>query len=187
MKQRKSNLIEMCLLVALLALGLSACGGSEDKPVAGYPDADDNLLVEDEAAPGEVVTAEPGPTEEISKGDEEGLEAVRGGLEWRREGGIAGFCDVVTVLAGTATVSNCATDPPEVVGEVTLTNEQSQLMLTWLEEVAPFEHEQSDGAVADSMTILLTFEGQGDNEATDDVIAEMEKLAMDVLAAVNNQ
>ncbi|MCA9865983.1 MAG: hypothetical protein KIS95_10690 [Anaerolineae bacterium] len=187
MMQRKSRVMVIWLLVGLFALGLSACGGSEDKPVAGYPDAEDNILVEDEAAPGEVVTTEPGPTEEIIKGDEEGLEAVRGGLEWRREGGIAGFCDVVTVLAGTATVSNCATDPPQVVGEITLTNEQSQLMLTWLEEVASFEHEQSDGAVADSMSIVLTFEGQGDNEATADVMAEMEKLAMDVLATVNNQ
>ena len=90
---------------------------------------------------------------------EGGAEATGGGITWRREGGIAGFCDVVTVLAGTATVSNCATDPPKVVSEVTLTNEQSQLMLTWLEEVASFEHEQSDDAVADSMSILLTFEG----------------------------
>ena len=171
MNQWKLRLIQIGLLVGLLAFGLAACGGSEDKPVAGYPDADDNGLVEEEAAPGEVVTAEPGPTEEIIKGDQGGLEAVNGGLEWRREGGIAGFCDVVTVLAGTATVSNCAADPPEVVGEITLTNEQSQLMLTWLEEVASFEHEQSDDAVADSMSILLTFEGQGDNQATDDIIA----------------
>ena len=187
MKQQKLRLIESWLLMGLLALILSACGGSEEKPVAGYPDADDNGLVDGEAAPGEVVTVEAGPTEEIIKGDQEGLEAVNGGFEWRREGGIAGFCDVVTVLAGTATVSNCATDPPKVVSEVTLTNEQSQLMLTWLEEVASFEHEQSDDAVADSMSILLTFEGQGDNQATDDIIAEMEKLAMDVLAAANTR
>ncbi|MBP6786128.1 MAG: hypothetical protein KA170_00965 [Candidatus Promineofilum sp.] len=186
MKHRKWKLIEIWLLAGLLALGLSACGGSEDKPVAGYPDPDDNGPVEGETPPGAVVV-DAGPTEEIPKGDQGGLETVRGGLEWRREGGIAGFCDVVTVLAGTATVSNCATDPPKVVNEVTLTNEQSQLMLTWLEEVASFEHEQSDDAVADSMSIVLTFEGQGDNKATDDIIAEMEKLAMDVLAAANTR
>lgn len=183
MKTTTIRMILVWLLVGAFAAGLAACGGSEDKPVAGYPDPEG-----EEAAPGEVVTVESAPpTEEPAKGDEEGLETVGGGFEWRREGGIAGFCDIVTVYAGTATVATCRADPPEIVADLTLTNDQSQQVLTWLEELASFEHEQSDGPVADSMSIILTFEGQGDNRVTDDIIAEMEAMALELLQTAPTQ
>lgn len=184
MNANKVRRTMLWLLVGVFALGLAACGGSEDKPVAGYPDPEG-----EEAAPGEVVTVEANPpTEEPAKGDEEGLETVGGGFEWRREGGIAGFCDVVTVYAGTATVATCRTDPPEILADVTLTNDQSQQVLTWLEELAPFEHEQSNGpGVADSMAVVITFEGQGDNEPTDEVLAAMEALALELLQTAPTQ
>ena len=184
MSMKKFRYTRWWLLLVLFSIGLAACGGSEDKPVAGYPDPGEA----EEAEPGQVVTVEANPpTEEPAKGDEEGLEALGGGIEWRRVGGIAGFCDVVTVYAGTATVATCRTDPPEILADLTLTNEQSQQVLTWLEELASFEHEQSDGAVADSMAIILTFEGQGDNEATADVIVAMEALAAEVLRAASTR
>ena len=109
---------------------------------------------------------------------------MHGGYEWRRVGGIAGFCDVVTVNAGTASVSTCRSDPPEILADLTLTNDQSKEVLTWLEELAPFEHEESDGATADGMTVTLVFVGQGDNEATREIIAAMESMAMDLLRSV---
>ena len=169
--------LTMGLTAALLALVLVACGGLESGTETEYPSPG-----EEETDPGAVVTADPNePTEEPAKGDEEGLELVHGGFEWRRVGGMAGFCDVVTDNAGTASIATCRSDPPEVLADLTLTNDQSKEVLTWLEELAPFEHEQSDGATADGMTVTLVFVGQGDNEATEDVIAAMESMAMELL------
>ena len=161
----------LLIILTLLSALLAGCGG-----LAAVPDS--------RPAPEEGVTPAP---EEPAKGDEEGLEALGGGLEWRRVGGIAGFCDVVTVNAGTASVATCRSDPPEVLADLTLAASQSQQVLTWLEELAPFEHEQSDGATADGMTVTLVFVGQGDNEATEDVIAAMEAMAMELLGSVPNR
>ncbi len=168
------------LTAALLALGLVACGGLESGTETEYP-----APGEEETGPGVVVTADPNePTEEPAKGDEEGLETLGGGFEWRRVGGIAGFCDVVIVDAAGATVATCRSDPPEIRAEPALTAAQSQQVQTWLAELAPFEHEQSDGATADGMTTTLTFAGQGDGKPTDEDIAAMEALAMELLGSV---
>lgn len=128
------------------------------------------------------------PNEGHAEGSkDESLEGLGGGYEWRREGGIAGFCDVVTVLAGTATVASCAADPPEIVGEVTLTDEQSRQMMTWLEELRTFDDTRRDPATTDAMTVTIIFAGQGDNEPTDEIIAELDALATDILRAVAEQ
>ena len=113
---------------------------------------------------------------------EGGAEATGGGITWRREGGIAGFCDVVEVLAGTATISSCASEPPAILSEVTLSADQSQQVLTWLEELKTFDHEQADDAVADAMTVTIVFNGEGDNEPTDEDLAAIEQLAQELLA-----
>lgn len=175
---RQMRRVGWWLVAGVVAAALAACGG------AGGESADNGA---EGAEPGQVVTVEGGPTEEPDKGDEAELEALGGGYVYRREGGIAGFCDVITVLAGTASVATCATEPPEVVGEVTLTNDQSQTVNFWLERLAPFDHEQTDDAAADGMSIRLTFEGQGDEEATGEDRAEMEALALEVLRAVGGQ
>lgn len=164
--------IGMWLAVVIMATA-AACGG-----IGNGPEAID---------PGQVVTVESGPTEEPAKGDEAALVASGGGYVYRRVGGIAGFCDVVTVLADTASVATCATEPPTVVGEVMLTGDQSEAVGRWLEQLAPFMHVQTDGAVADSMSIRLTFEGQGEGEATAEDMAEMETLALEVLRAAGEQ
>ncbi len=121
---------------------------------------------------------------EVAGVTNEMLDARGGGFEWRRVGGIAGFCDVVTVFAGTAIVASCASEPPEILAEVSLSAAQSRLMMAWLEELQTFSHEDSDGAVADGMTTSLIFEGEGDNRPTDEIIADIEELANEVLASV---
>lgn len=207
----KRILLWIAIVIGLLSL--VACGSSE-KPISGDPASGGEVAVGGDESGGlagsETVQEEQGvgdagqgpqleggtsesqppedkPTEEGTKGDSGELESLGGGYIYRREGGIAGFCDVVTILAGTATVASCATEPPEIIGEVTLTNDQSQTVNHWLEDLASFEYEQKDDAVADAMTILLTFEGQGPNEATADEMAEMEALALEVLQAVQSQ
>lgn len=160
----------LLIILTLLSALLAGCGG-----LAAVPDS--------RPAPEEGVTPAP---EEPAKGDEEGLEALGGGLEWRRVGGIAGFCDLVIVDALGATVSTCRTEPPEIRANLTLTAAQAKQMQAWLDALAPFEHEQSDGAVADGMTITLTFAGQGAAQPTADDIAAMEALVMELLRAGAN-
>ncbi|CUS05772.1 exported protein of unknown function [Candidatus Promineifilum breve] len=186
-------------VVGLLVIGLAACGGAGgDEPgatdgttAAGTAAENDNETLEEAAQ--ETTGEDPDQGEEATEGDEttegeaegskdETLEELGGGFVYRREGGIAGFCDVVTVLAGTATIGSCATEPPSILGEVTLTADQSQQVLTWLEELRTFEHENADAATADAMSISIVFNGEGDNEPTDEVIAAIEKLAQELLA-----
>ncbi len=186
-------------VVGLLVIGLAACGGTGgDEPgaddattAAGVVGEDDNETLEEAAQ--ETTGEDPDQSEEATEGDEtteggaegskdETLEEVGGGYIYRREGGIAGFCDVVTVLAGTATIGSCATEPPSILSEVTLTADQSQQVLTWLEELRTFEHQNADAATADAMSISIVFNGEGDNEPTDEDIAAIEALSLELLA-----
>ena len=127
--------------------------------------------------------------DEGDKGDvisEEGAEATGGGITWRREGGIAGFCDVVTVsLPGEATVASCASDPPEVREEVQLTAEQTSRLQALIDRLASFNREQGDPATADAMTITIVFLGQGEARPSEEDVAAIEDLANEVLQAAN--
>ena len=120
------------------------------------------------------------------KGEE--LESVRGGFTWRREGGIAGFCDVVTVTVGdVATVATCRSDPPDALGSVELTAAQAGQLDALVGRLAAFRHEQSDPATADAMTITIQFTGGGDAQPGDADIAAIEALAQEILRAVGEQ
>ena len=123
--------------------------------------------------------------EEGDKGDvlgEEGAEATGGGITWRREGGIAGFCDEVTVsLPGPATVASCASEPPEVRDEVELTAEQTSRLQALIDRLASFDREQSDAATADAMTITIVFLGRGAARPSTADLTAIEELANEVL------
>jgi hypothetical protein len=125
--------------------------------------------------------------DEGDKGDvlgEEGGEATGGGITWRREGGIAGFCDVVTIsIPGPATVASCASEPPEVRDEVELTAEQTSRLQALIDRLASFDREQSDPATADAMTITLVFLGRGAARPSDADVTALEELAAEVLQA----
>jgi hypothetical protein len=80
-------------------------------------------------------------------------------LIWQRVGGIAGFCDEVTVFAnGDYTVKDCKTSS-------TQTGQISAAQLTQLtrlvNKVQSFENETGDSAVADAMSVKITFKGVG--------------------------
>ena len=184
-------------VVGLLLIGLVACGGAGDADTNGETTASGNLNEDNnetlEEAAQNTANDDPDQSEEATEGDEtteggaegskdETLEELGGGFVYRREGGIAGFCDVVEVLAGTATISSCASEPPAILSEVTLSADQSQQVLTWLEELKTFDHEQADDAVADAMTVTIVFNGEGDNEPTDEDLAAIEQLAQELLA-----
>lgn len=127
------------------------------------------------------------PTPDGAKG-EDGLETTAAGFTWRREGGVAGFCDVVTVVVGkVATVATCLADPPDVLGSVELTVAQASQLDELVGRLAPFRHEQSDPATADAMTITILFTGSGDAQPADEDIAAIEALAVEILLAFGEQ
>ncbi|MBK7215683.1 MAG: hypothetical protein IPH95_01055 [Candidatus Promineofilum sp.] len=117
---------------------------------------------------------------------EGGAEATGGGITWRREGGIAGFCDVVTItLPDEATVSSCASDPPQVREELELTAEQATRLQALIDSLASFDRETSDPGTADAMTITIVFLGRGQAQPSADDVAAIEALAAEVLQTAN--
>lgn len=85
---------------------------------------------------------------------------------WRREGGIAGFCDELAVSrAGTAEVVNCISET--VVGDVTLTDDEAAQVAALVIRLDAFEEEQRDPATADAMVVTISFNGDGAAEPTD--------------------
>ncbi|HUF40006.1 MAG TPA: hypothetical protein VMN57_15895 [Anaerolineales bacterium] len=85
-------------------------------------------------------------------------------LTWSRVGGIAGFCDLLTITAdGAATATTCQAaflPAPKLLAPA----DWAQLQ-AWLEAIGPYSDTMTDGAVADSMTTTLDFYGRGPGEA----------------------
>lgn len=89
-------------------------------------------------------------------------------LAWHREGGIAGFCDDVTVyVTGDVTAVSCRTEQFRELGRGRMTADQLQRFFEWLDALRPFEVDQTDPAATDAMTVRLVFSGAGAAEATD--------------------
>ncbi len=92
-------------------------------------------------------------------------------LTWHREGGFAGFCDDLVAAMGQAQASSCKSG--EAYPLSALTDEESAQFKEWAESFGSVVIEMRDPAVADAMTIVLTFNGNGDGQP-----AEAEQQAM---------
>lgn len=117
------------------------------------------LLAACEAAP---TTPPPSsaPVESAATGPSEG--GVR--LTWHREGGIAGFCDVLTATTGgEAQAGVCNAEP--VIGQLT-PDERLQLQ-TWAATFGPVIIVIGDPAAADSLLTTLEMNGLGTGQPTD--------------------
>lgn len=89
---------------------------------------------------------------------------------WHREGGIAGFCDDLSLyITGMAVASSCKGNQPAGPEPIFLGAEDLEQFYEWVDGTKPFQLEQKDPATADAMTVTLEFEGQGEEEATEDV------------------
>ncbi|MCC6167024.1 MAG: hypothetical protein IT329_07325 [Caldilineaceae bacterium] len=85
---------------------------------------------------------------------------------WHRQGGIAGFCDDLTVyVTGLVYATSCKNQSPTALGQRFLTAEELAQLYMWGDTYKQFEMEQSDGAVADAMTTTLIFSGVGEQTA----------------------
>ena len=110
------------------------------------------------------------------------LQAAIGKNEVGREGGIAGFCDVVTAsIPAPATVASCASDPPQVRGEVELSAEQTSRLQALIDRLDSFDRQTTDPATADAMTITVVFLGRGTAQPTAADVVAIEALANEVL------
>ncbi|MCE7983312.1 MAG: SH3 domain-containing protein [Caldilinea sp. CFX5] len=98
---------------------------------------------------------------------------------WRREGGIAGFCDDVTVyVSGDAYVTSCKGNEPQDLGRLRLSSNQLQVVYDWVDTLQPFEVEQSDPATADAMTTRIVFSGAGNAAADEATYRAISDLAL---------
>lgn len=98
---------------------------------------------------------------------EDGEPAVVPVITWTREGGIAGFCDTLTITAGGwVYASSCKSAEPTVFR---LNDEQLKMLYQWVDNYASFAVDKSDPAgVADGMIVTLTFTGEGQNQVPAD-------------------
>jgi len=97
---------------------------------------------------------------------------------WHREGGIAGFCDDVTVyVTGQVYVTSCKGNQTEAIGKRRLTADELAQIYTWVDELQSFEFDQKDAAVADAMQVQLTFSGAGERVATPEEQQAMQDFA----------
>ncbi|MEK7327989.1 MAG: hypothetical protein AAB217_22320 [Chloroflexota bacterium] len=96
--------------------------------------------------------------------DEDGsaLVSAAATLTWHREGGFAGFCDDLVVAMGQAQASSCIPSTAYPLGA--LTDEESAQFKEWAETFGSVVIEMRDPAVADAMTTVLTFNGNGDGQ-----------------------
>lgn len=83
---------------------------------------------------------------------------------------------------GEVEIATCAADPPEIVGSTRLTAEQMAMVEDWVQNLASFDTEQKDDAVADAMTVAVEFHGEGEAEATAEEIQAMQALAVRLLS-----
>jgi hypothetical protein len=92
-------------------------------------------------------------------------------LVWKREGGIAGFCDTLTVFrSGEVFASKCASQAEGTMGSLAalLTTKEQQQFKEWITEFGETKLDASDPkGVADRMVVTLVLFGNGDEEPTE--------------------
>ncbi|MFT3895102.1 MAG: hypothetical protein QM730_26045 [Anaerolineales bacterium] len=85
---------------------------------------------------------------------------------WKREGGIAGFCDTMTIfLSGEVYTSNCKDDGKMGTFATLLTSEELDKFNTWIAKLGQAELDASDPeGVSDRMVTTLSVFGLGKEE-----------------------
>lgn len=98
-------------------------------------------------------------------------------LTWKREGGIAGFCDALTVyLSGEVHRSSCKGEYVEARLSDVLSEAEMTTLNGWIDTYGNVSIDASDPkGVADRMVVTLEFTGQG-NKATATAADEKELL-----------
>ncbi|MDF1513967.1 MAG: hypothetical protein P1S60_09170, partial [Anaerolineae bacterium] len=124
------------------------------------------------------VTAVPGTATPVDGGASTNVSLVT----WQREGGIAGFCDGLLIYQDSRVV--LTTCEGEEVGEGKLSAAQREQLQAWVDQLAAFEVKWADPAVADAMTVRLTFTGKGITTASDTDQQKVSAFASQVYASL---
>lgn len=163
-------------LILMLALALlSACGAPAAPATVTPPPAPSQPAETPSATPGQPV-AEPTATENDTPIPFPADTAV---LTWHREGGIAGFCDDLTVYAGGAyTVVNCVALPgSQRNGQ--LDADQLKQLTRWVNKFESYQTPDDTQLPVhpDAMLIKLTFKGVGSLQPGDLDLADLNAFA----------
>lgn len=121
---------------------------------------------------------------QVAREAEMGTASATDGLAfiWHREGGIAGFCDDLSVyMTGIAYGSDCSGNLILSLGSRRLTGDELAELYTWVDALASFQETKKDPATADAMTVGLLLTGRGERAATDEEKAAMSQYASQVL------
>lgn len=101
-------------------------------------------------------------------------------MVFKRDGGFAGFCDTLTVMAETATLESCNTNFPS--GEMQLDPAMQAQLLALQEQYTTFTVSESDApGAADAMTYTIEFYGTGAEAFTPDTQQELMMIGQTLL------
>lgn len=114
------------------------------------------------------------------------------GVTWRREGGVAGFCnELVAFATGQLHAANCnqQINEAEIAKRLMSPDELVQLY-GWLDEYAAFDFIYQDGGkegevVTDAMKITLTFYGRGNTQADEETQQEIISFAQALFTSLD--
>jgi hypothetical protein len=105
-------------------------------------------------------------------------------MVWKREGGIAGFCDTMVIFrSGEALASKCDAPAEEKMGTFVglLTSREIQQFSDWTTELGEAKLDASDPkGVSDRMVVTLEFYGSGTEEPTESQQQAMFEFAQDL-------
>lgn len=132
----------------------------------------EGMLCAEVITPGRIVVLEANDIEYEYHTSEDGsrVQPATPALIWKREGGIAGFCDTLTVFrSGEVFASKCNSQDEAVMGTFAtlLSAQEGRQFNEWITEFDEAELDASDPAgVADRMMVTLKFVGVGDKTPT---------------------
>lgn len=108
-------------------------------------------------------------------------------LTWTRTGGIAGFCDGMTVSAGHRVTLGTCEDPGAEQVTVFLSAEWVERVEEWRDRVGPFEYRQEDPAgQSDRMTVTVQFQGRRAPGASEAEQQEIASFAAELFTALQS-
>lgn len=133
----------------------------------------EGVLCAQVVTPGRIILLEADGIEYEYHTSEDGdrVQPVTLALVWKREGGIAGFCDVLTVFrSGEVFTNNCNSQSDGMMGTLAelLSSEERQEFSAWTKNLKDVQLDASDPkGVADRMVVTLEFFGAGSGEPTE--------------------